>query len=120
MAISKILRFLEDVKGYLGAGVFTPQGELLEGVAEVSGIHFEEAGSLIHDTLKDAKTMSKEVGLGNLDMIQLYTEMGIVFAVCYDDGSLHFHTILIIKNDGNVAMAKIKLKKAVEALKAIF
>jgi len=118
MAIDKILKFLEDVKGYLGAGVFTPQGELLEGVADVSGIRFEEAGSLIHDTLKDAKKMSREVGLGNLDMIQLYTELGIVFAVCYDDGTLHFHTILIIKNDGNVAMAKIKLKKAVEALKA--
>ena len=64
-------------------------------------------------------TAPKQVGFGNLDMIQLYTEMGIIFAVCYVDKKQHFHTILVIKNDGNVAMAKIKLKKAVEALKEV-
>jgi predicted regulator of Ras-like GTPase activity (Roadblock/LC7/MglB family) len=117
MSIVKILDFLKDVKGYLGAGVFTPQGEMLEGTADISGIHFEEAGSLIHDTLKDAKDMVKQVGFGNLDMIQLYTEMGIIFAACYVDDKMHFHTILVIKNDGNIAMAKLKLKKSVEALK---
>ncbi len=116
MPILKIINSLKDVKGYLGAGVFTPQGEMLEGVADISGIHFEEAGALIHDTLKDAREMTTQVGFGNLDMIQLYTEMGIIFAVCYNDGKLHFHTILVIKNDGNVAMAKLKLKKTVEAL----
>lgn len=116
MPIAKILNILKDINGYLGAGVFTPQGEMLEGTADISGIHFEEAGSLIHDTLKDAKAMVKQVGFGNLAMIQLYTEMGIIFAVCYDDGKLHFHTILVIKNDGNVAMAKLKLKKAVDEL----
>ena len=68
MAIDKILKFLEDINGYLGAGVFTPQGELLEGVADVSGIRFEEAGSLIHDSLNDSKKMAAEVGLGNLDI----------------------------------------------------
>jgi predicted regulator of Ras-like GTPase activity (Roadblock/LC7/MglB family) len=120
MAIEKILKFLEDVKGYLGSGVFTPQGELLGGVTDVSGIKFEEAGSMIHDALSDSKKMTKEVGLGSLDMLQLYTQMGIIFAVCHDDGIQHFHTIMIIKSDGNVAMAKLKLKKAVEALKSVF
>jgi predicted regulator of Ras-like GTPase activity (Roadblock/LC7/MglB family) len=119
MPIVKILNFLKEVNGYLGAGVFTPQGEMLEGVTEISGIKFEEAGSVIHDSLKDAKEVVKQIGFGNLDMIQLYTEMGIIFAVCYADKKLHYHTILIIKNDGNVAMAKIKLKKAVEALKEV-
>lgn len=120
MPIAKILNFLKDVSGYLGAGVFTPQGEMLEGVADISGIHFEEAGAVIHDTLKYAQDMSQQVGFGVMDMIQLYTQMGIIFAVCYKDEKIHFHTILVIKNDGNVAMAKIKLRKAVEALKAVF
>lgn len=119
MPIAKVLNFLKDVSGYLGAGVFTPQGEMLEGTADISGIHFEEAGSLIHDTLKDAKDMAKQVGFGDLDMIQLYTQMGIILAICYIDDKLHFHTILVIKTDGNVAMAKMKLKKAVEALKSV-
>jgi CheY-like chemotaxis protein/predicted regulator of Ras-like GTPase activity (Roadblock/LC7/MglB family) len=120
LPINEILKTLTEVKGYLGAGVFTPQGELLEGTTDISGIHFEQAGSLIHDALSDSKKMTKEIGFGNLDMLQLYTEMGVVFAICFDDGNMHFHTILVIKSDGNVAMAKLKLKKVVEALKAIF
>lgn len=119
MPIAKVLNFLKDVNGYLGSGVFTPQGEMLEGTADISGIHFEEAGSLIHDTLKNAKETAKQVGFGGLEMIQLYTQMGIILAVCHADEKLHFHTILIIKPDGNVAMAKLKLKKAVEALKSV-
>lgn len=119
MPIAKILNYLKDVKGYLGSGVFTPQGEMLEGSADISGIHFEEAGSLIHDTLKDSKDMVKQIGFGNLDMSQLYTDMGIIFAVCHQDDKQHFHTILVIKNDGNVAMAKMKLLKAVQALKEV-
>jgi CheY-like chemotaxis protein len=116
MGINEKLTMLKDVSGYLGAGVFTPQGEMLEGTADISGIQFVEAGSLIHDTLRDAKDMSKKIGFGNLDLIQLYTELGIVFAKCYNQGNLHFHTILVIKNDGNIAMARLKLNKAVESL----
>ena len=119
MAIEEILRTLKDVNGYLGAGVFTPQGEILEGTSDISGVHFEEAGSLIHDTLSNSKAVAKEVGFGNLNMIQLYTEMGIIFAKCYNDGKLHFHTILVIKTDGNVAIARLKLNKTVDALKEV-
>ncbi len=120
VALSEILKELSDVKGYLGAGVFTPQGELLEGTADISGIHFEQAGSLIHDALTDAKKMTREIGFGNLEMLQFYSEMGIIFAICHNDGAMHFHTILVIKTDGNIAMAKLKLKKVVDALKAEF
>jgi hypothetical protein len=119
MAIEEILKMLTEVNGYLGAGVFTPQGEILEGSTDISGIHFEEAGSVIHDTLSNSKTMSRNVGFGKLDMLQLYSEMGVVFAKCYNDGKVHFHTIMVIKNDGNLAMAKLKLEKTVEALKDV-
>jgi len=118
--ISEILDMLSDVNGYLGAGVFSPQGELLEGTTEISGIHFEQAGSLIHDALTDSKKMCREIGFGNLEMLLMYTEIGIIFAVCSDDGKMHFHTILIIKTDGNIAMAKLKMKKVVDALKMLF
>jgi len=117
MAIQESLKILEEVNGYLGAGIFTPQGEILEGSTEISGIHFEEAGSLVHDTLNNSKAMAKEVGFGKLDLIQLYSEMGIILAKCYNDGNTHFHTILVIKNDGNVAMAKLKLEKVVNLIK---
>ncbi|MCP5046349.1 MAG: response regulator [bacterium] len=120
MSITEMLKPLAEVKGYLGAGVFTPQGELLEGTADISGIHFEQAGSLIHDALSDSRKMCNEIGFGRLDMLQLYTEMGIIFAACHDDGEMHFHTILVIKSDGNIAMSKLKLKKVVAALTSAF
>jgi len=120
MSIKDSLIQLEEVNGYLGAGVFTPQGELLEGVADISGIHFETAGSQVHDTLLSAQSMSKEAGFGVASTIQVDTELGIVFAKCFNEGGVHFHTVLVLKNDGNVAMAKLKLKKVVEAIKAEF
>jgi len=116
MTIGEKLGVLKEVSGYLGAGVFTPQGEMLEGTADISGIQFEEAGSLIHNTLKDSKDMASRIGFGNLDLIQLYSQMGVVFAKCYNQGNIHFHTILVIKNDGNIAMARLKLNKVVESL----
>lgn len=119
MAIKEVLKVLEDVNGYLGSGVFTPQGEMLEGSTEVSGISFEQSGSLIHDMLNNAKGLINEAGFGNMHMLQIYTDMGIVFAVCHVNGDLHFHTILVLNNTGNVAMGKIKLEKVVQALKTV-
>ncbi len=116
MAIGEKLDMLKEINGYLGSGVFTPQGEMLEGTSDISGIRFEEAGSLIHDALKDSKSMADHIGFGNLNLLQLYTQLGIVFAKCYNQGNLHFHTILVIKNDGNIAMARLKLNKVVDAL----
>lgn len=121
MAIKETLSTLKDVSGYLGAGVFTPQGELLEGEADASGVHFETSGSMIHDTLLNAQKMSDAAGFGKADMIQVDTEAGLLFCKCFNDNaSKHFHTILVLKKDGNVAMAKMKLNKAVSNLVAEF
>ena len=48
------LEGLTKVKGYLGSGVFTNTGELLEGTSMISGIHQELAGAAINDTLLHA------------------------------------------------------------------
>jgi len=117
MVIKEILAVLEDVSGYMGSGVFTPQGEMLDGSSEVSGISFEQSGSLIHDILNKSKSLTGEAGFGDMHMIQMYTEMGIIFAVCSEENDQHFHTILVINNNGNVAMGKLKLEKVVTALK---
>jgi len=120
MAIKDHLKVFSEVGGYLGAGVFTPQGEMIEGSTEISGIHFETAGSMIHDLLLNAQKMAESSGFGKSDMIQVDTEMGMILCKCFNDGKKHFHTILVIKKDGNVAMAKINLKKVVELLKPEF
>lgn len=120
MAIKDHLKLFSDVGGYLGSGVFTPQGEILEATAEISGIHFETAGGMIHNMFLNAKKIAESSGFGNCDLLQIDTVMGLILAKCSHDGKIHFHTILVIKKDSNVALAKMKLKKVTDLLKPEF
>ncbi len=121
MNLKTHLETLSKVSGYLGSGVFTPVGELLEGTAMISGIHMEHAGALINETLLHAQEMTRDIGMGSSDFIQVDTEMGIVLARCFNNKSdKHFHVVMAIKKDGNIAMAKIMLTKAIEGLKDEF
>ena len=118
-----ILRKLEKLKnfaGYLGAGVFTPDGDMVGGVTEVSGINFEIAGSLFHDAYLVTNNNTREAGFGYTNMIQVDTDMGIIFAKCIREEGLHFHTILVVKNDANIAMAKLMLSRVVDSLREDF
>ena len=108
------LEELKKVPGYLGAGIFTIQGELLEGITDISGIHFESAGSQVHDILLSAQQMCKEAGFQHANMIQIDTDLGVVFTKCYNNGTKHFLTVLIIKSDGNIAMAKSSFIKTIK------
>ncbi|MCP4215310.1 MAG: hypothetical protein GY765_11680 [bacterium] len=116
MVLLKKLEVLKSLPGYLGAGVYTPEGKMLGGVTDVSGINFEIAGSLFHDAFLMINNNSREAGFGYINMVQVNTEMGKVFAQCYKEADVHFHTILVIKNDANVARAKMMLNKAVTTL----
>jgi len=116
MDLKKHLEKLSGVKGYLGSGVFTPTGEMLEGTSMISGIHQELAGAAINDTLLHAQEMTEDIGMGRADFLQIDSDMGTVIVRCHKDGDIHFHTILYLKKEGNVAMGKLLLKKAIEGL----
>jgi hypothetical protein len=120
MNFLKKLEMFKDLNGYLGAGVFTPEGKMLGGVTDVSGINFEIAGSLFHDTLLITDNRSKEAGFGGVNQMQVNTETGIFFMRCLRDEKMHFHTMLVVKKNTNIAMAKVMLNKVVEALKGEF
>ncbi len=116
MAIIEKLKELEDVRGYLGSGVFSPSGELIEGTAEISGLKMEVIGSLLNDVLLEAQEMTEKAGFGHSDFIQIDSDMGIMLARSTKTPNAHFHTVLFLKPDGNVAMAKMKLSNVCEAL----
>jgi predicted regulator of Ras-like GTPase activity (Roadblock/LC7/MglB family) len=117
--LKKVLKPLTQINGYWGAGVFTPYGKLLEKKPGGPEIPIEDIGSMFYHPLNEARKMTKNLELGNLDIIQLHTDTNIIFVACHTDEKLCFFTILVIKSDGNVAMAKIQLKKTVETLKSI-
>ncbi len=120
MAIHDKLKAFEDVKGFLGAAVFSPEGELLEGNAEISGLTMEVIGSLLNDVLLEAQEMTEKSGFGHADFIQINSDAGMMLAKCHNEAGKHYHTVLFLKPDGNIAMAKMKMKAVVEALKEEF
>ena len=120
MSILKNLEILKKIQGYLGASVYTPEGKMLAGVTEVSGLNFEIAGSLFHDAFLILENKSKESGFGKVDMFRVNTEMGIVFLKCFREGNVHFHTIMVIKHDANVAVAELMLENALKVIKKEF
>ncbi|MCP4150647.1 MAG: hypothetical protein GY757_23070 [bacterium] len=117
MLLLKKLEILKDVPGYLGAGVFTYDGKMIGGVTEISGINFEIAGSLIHDALLFLNNNCREAGFGPVDLLQINARIGIVLAKCFQGDDTHFHTMMVLKHDSNVARAKLMLEKAAKALK---
>jgi hypothetical protein len=120
MQILNKLEMFKSIDGYLGAGVFTPGGEMLGGVTEVAGISFEIAGSLFHDAFLIADNHSREAGFGRMDMVMANTEAGLVFAHCHRDDEVHFHIILVMANESNAAKARLTLTKVAASLKEEF
>lgn len=116
MSILKKLEMFRGVTGYLGAGVFTPEGKMLAGVTDISGISFEIAGSYFHESFVIIDNKSREVGFGYVSTLQADTDLGVVFGKCFKTDDAHFHIILVIQSDANVAMAKLMLTRVGEAL----
>ena len=116
MSILKKLEMFRSVTGYLGAGVFTPEGKMLAGVTDISGISFEIAGSYFHDSFVITDNKSREVGFGYVNTLQVDTEMGVVFGRSFKTDDVHFRIILVVRNDANVAMAKLMLNRVGESL----
>ena len=119
MNLKQYLERLTSVKGFLGIAVFTPDGEALEAIRSPSieaGINKEFAGALINNTLLIAQDMARDIGLGRINFLQIDTLKGTVIIKCYNVSDIHFHTILFLKKDGNIAMGKLLLQKAIEGL----
>jgi roadblock/LC7 domain-containing protein len=119
-AINEKIAILKEVSGYICAGIFTADGEMLGGDVKAAGIDIKMVGSLVHDALLNTQAKAREAGFGEAHTIQVDTLSGYIFCKCYNDGTRHFHTVLILNNTGNVALAKVKLQKAVRELAGEF
>lgn len=116
MSIVEKFEKLQEITGYLGAAVFTPEGKMLGGITEVAGINFEIAGSLFHDLFLITQNKSQEAGFGTTETILLYTKSGIILGQCFKQRDIHFHTIIALDTQANVAMAKLLLNKTMITL----
>jgi len=117
--IKKILAPFTGVKGYLGSGIFTPEATHLEKNPETPNIPIENIASLINLPLEEAHKLTKEASIGIVEMVQIYTKNMIIIAATPSKVKYNFHILLVLTHDGNVAMAMMKLRKAVKILKSI-
>jgi len=116
MELKTHMETMRKVRGFLGLGVFTPNGEMLEGIKLVEGIHQELIGSAINDVLLNAQDVTSAMSLGDSDFLQIDAAKGTIIARCYNKDGKHFHTVLFMKKDGNIAMGKIMLTKTINDL----
>lgn len=120
MSILEKLETFKQLKGYLGSSVFSFDGKMLGGTTEVSGVNFEIAGELFHDAFLFVKVHSIESGFGKAKMFRVDTEKGIVIGKCFEEGNIHFHTILVIQSDTDMKKAISVLDKVIQSLKGEF
>jgi DNA-binding response OmpR family regulator/predicted regulator of Ras-like GTPase activity (Roadblock/LC7/MglB family) len=122
--VDEIIAKMADVEGFLGAAIFSPQGELLA-VSSVSKVDMEKVGVLANNTLLNAQKASLEMGTGRGQLVHIEAEKAHILVRCKNEGSdpvksepgkAHIHTALVLDKNGQVGMGKMRLNAAVEEL----
>lgn len=107
---------LKSIDGYLGAGVFDHTGQMIAGVLEVSGINFENAGKQFLQMLDNAKRLIEKAGFGMVNLVQVDSQLGIILSKHLSAEEQEYSLILVVKNDSNIGLTKIKLNQVADRL----
>jgi hypothetical protein len=118
------LQELANIDGFAGAGVFTPAGEdlaLLPG--SVSNI--KDVGVLANNVLMNAQKACLEMGAGRGQVVHVEGEKSHILVRCMNEGTdplksqpgrAHIHTVLVLKPEASIGMAKMRLGQVVDKL----
>ncbi len=119
--IKEVLTKLKSIKGFLDVGVFSADGELIEEVSS-SDMHLPEVGALANDILLKAQEETEVMGVGRGSIIHITAPKAHILMRCLNEntdfhkseaGRAHVHMLLVLEADGNVALAKMQLDKAI-------
>lgn len=126
--LDDMLGKLGDVEGFMAAGVFTPNGEMAA-QANSAGIKLAEIGSLANDVLLKAQKATDVMNVGRGKVVHIDAPNAHIIARCHNEsdsfdettaGKAHIHMVMLLKKEGNLAMAKIKLDSLVNEIAAEF
>ena len=118
------LQELSNIDGFAGAAVFTPTGEdlaLLPG----SVTNIKDVGVLANNVLMNAQKAALEMGAGRGQLVHVEGEKAHILVRCLNEGNdplksqpqrAHIHTVLVLKPDASIGMAKMKLGQVVDKL----
>jgi CheY-like chemotaxis protein/predicted regulator of Ras-like GTPase activity (Roadblock/LC7/MglB family) len=119
--IKETLEKFKAVDGFMAAGAFTPNGEM---VAEmnIAGVNIAELGALANDVLLKAQKATEIMGVGRGQLVHVEAPKAHIFARCLNEstdyaataaGRAHVHMILVIEKEGNVAMSKMRIESII-------
>ena len=114
MALEDHLGEIKSVKGYLASGIMQHTGELLASDSAASNIDLGMVGATFNDIFRSAHEVCEKIGLEAAQEMVLNTPKGLIIMRCSGVASkAHVHLITILTSDGNQALAKMQMEKAV-------
>ncbi len=122
MTIQEKLKDFKSIDGFVGVGIFTPSGESLALLTVDPKDNSKEVGILSNTMLLNAQKMSREVGIGQANLVHIEADHAHVFARCLNEGSdpvksepgkAHIHMVLVLNEDSGVGLAKMKMEKTI-------
>ena len=123
-----VLEKFTAVGGFLAAGAFSPAGEVMAEL-NASGIKLGEIGALANDVLLKAQKATEIMEVGRGQMVHIEAPKAHIIARCLNEagnfktsesGKAHIHMVIVIKGDGNLAMAKMRLESIITDLAPFF
>jgi predicted regulator of Ras-like GTPase activity (Roadblock/LC7/MglB family) len=112
MIDESILEDIMKIKGYRAAAISTNSGELIISDTQKLKTDLGEVSATFNDIFVDAHTVSKHMGLGPAQLMEIHTEGAVALMSCSgEDARIHLHMFAIFTLDGNVTLAKMAMKK---------
>ncbi len=118
--MKELIEKLKSIDGFIAAGAFSPNGEML---AEVTmGSSLAELGALANDVLLKSQKTTDIMGVGRGNMIHITAPKANILVRCLNEntdfaanepGRAHVHMVLVITPEGNVALGKMRLEKVI-------
>ena len=121
MPIKDHFNELAAVEGFKGVAVFSPNGEMLDGVAS-GKFDIKAVGMFANNALLNAQKATDQMGVGRGNLMQIRAPQAIVLMRCLNEapefsqsvpGKAHFHTVVVLESEGNAGLASMLLDKAV-------
>lgn len=120
-SIKETLEKFKAVDGFMAAGAFSPNGELVTEL-NVAGVNIAELGALANDVLLKAQKATEVMGVGRGQLVHVEAPKAHIFARCLNEstdyavtssGRAHVHLVIVVDREGNVAMAKMRLENII-------
>ena len=112
MIDESILEDIMKIKGYRAAAISTNAGELIISDTQKLKTDLSEVSATFNDIFVDAHGVSKQMGLGAAQLMEIHTEGAVALMLCSgEDARVHLHMFAIFTLDGNITLAKMAVKK---------